>query len=161
MKKPTALQAGEFANLAAEAQAADNAGAPPPPIAPGLIAPGDELPDAPAPIGEADKIEMWAAVPRTFGSLLVMAMPELREVYSDQNCNAWGKAMLPVARKYGWDSEAGFPVELGLCFATFPFLAGTYMAMAKRKGQPRAPGNAAPAAQSTAAPPDVNMIPGP
>ena len=33
--------------------------------------------------------QKWSAIPRVLGSVLCMAMPELKPAYSDDNCNNW------------------------------------------------------------------------
>ncbi len=99
------------------------------PPAPNLDAPAAAAPDGPT---EAEKIAMWAAIPATFGSVLAMAMPELAEVYSPAACNVWGAAMLPVAKKHGWNDLESLP-ELSLCLVSLPFAIGTFAAVKKRR----------------------------
>src|SRR5712691_8951715 len=49
-----------------------------------------------------DEAKGWAGLPYVFGGILARGMPELREVYTETACLDWGRAMVPVARKYGW-----------------------------------------------------------
>lgn len=92
-------------------------------------APADE-PAAPP----VDPVELWASVPQTVGSVLAMALPELKQVYSREACRAWGEAMVPVAMKHGWEAKA-LPVEIPAIFATLGFIIPTTMAIKARKAQ--------------------------
>lgn len=94
---------------------------------------------APAAADEApavDPVELWASVPQTVGSVLAMALPELKDVYSKQACRAWGVAMVPVAMKHGWQATA-LPVEIPAIFATLGFVIPTAMAIKARRSQQR------------------------
>jgi hypothetical protein len=119
----------------------------------------DASPAAPAGPSEADKIAMWAAIPATFGSILALGMPELANVYSPAACEQWGKAMLPVAKKRGWDNLEDLP-EISLCLVSLPFAVATVMAVKRRKAAPGAPGEVKSATDPKAPPapsgPSVN-----
>lgn len=97
----------------------------------GTTAPADETP----PI---DPVELWASVPQTIGSVLVMALPELKGVYSREACRAWGEAMVPVAMKYGWEAKA-LPVEIPAIFATLALVLPTVIAVKARRAKAAEP----------------------
>lgn len=59
----------------------------------------------------------WGVIAYTVGSALGMLAPELRQVYTEDACLNWGRAMVPVADKYGWNGPANVP-EIGLLLAT-------------------------------------------
>lgn len=67
----------------------------------------------------------WAVIPLTVGKLVCMIAPELAEIYSDDSCQAWGEAMVPVADKYGWSGPSGLP-EMALLIASASFAVPTY-----------------------------------
>lgn len=95
----------------------------------------------------ADEVEKWAALPLMFGSLVSPIMPELRGVFSPENCKAWGAAMVPVARKYSINADSFVGVELSLAMATIPFVGATVIAIKSRRGTlaetlPKADGDA-------------------
>lgn len=118
---------------------------------------------------DAEQRAMWAMLPKTFGNILSMAMPELREVYSDAACDAWGAAMLPVAKKHGWNTDT-LSAEVTLLMASVPFALATVAAIARRRAAARggATARAAPGAPPShaagpgagtpidAAPPNIN-----
>jgi len=68
---------------------------------------------------EAAELEAksWGMIAYTVGGALSMLCPELRQVYSENACLDWGRAVVPVAEKYGWNGPGGVP-ELGLLIAT-------------------------------------------
>lgn len=70
----------------------------------------------------------WGAIPYMVGGVLAMAAPELRQVYTQQNCMDWGRAMVPVAGKYGWNDAGKLP-ELGLAIATLGFAIPSVLAI--------------------------------
>lgn len=111
-------QAQDFAALMARAAEGDPA-------------PGQEADAAPS----VDPGEQWAMIPAMIGSALAIALPELREVYSENACRAWGASMVPVAEKYGWDADGILCPEVGLLAASLPFIVGTVGAVNKRKAQ--------------------------
>lgn len=97
-------------------------------------APGDPGAAPAGPPMDADTREAleWAAVPATAGGILSMAMPELAEVYTEDACLNWGRAMVPVARKYGWHADSLLGVWGPLLFASYSLMAPTVMAVKKR-----------------------------
>ena len=115
---------------------------------------------APGP-SEADKLEaearQWSALPFLFGSIVSRALPELRDVYTDTACLAWGRLMVPVARKYGW-SLLGLEQEAALLVATWQFIGPTWDALKRKRAtqnakesKPDAPQAEAPAPKPEAA----------
>lgn len=94
---------------------------------------------------EQESIAMWAMLPKSVGSALVLALPELAEVYSDENCLAWGASMQNYSRIKGWDVKNA-PGAL-VAMASLPFVLGTAGALLKRlkaakaakASQPRSP----------------------
>ncbi len=83
-----------------------------------------------------DPGEAWAEVPAFFGSLLGLAMPELKEAYTPAACRQWGAAMNLVAEKYGWDAAATiarWAPEAALVGATIPLGMATYAAIKRRR----------------------------
>jgi hypothetical protein len=76
------------------------------------------------------KAESWAFIPAMFGKIVAMALPELKDVYSEDACFAWGEAMVPVAEKYGW-GDPSVSVEVTLLIATVPMAVPTALAIKK------------------------------
>lgn len=81
----------------------------------------------------ADPADTWAMLPAMVGSMLSMAMPELKAVYTPEACQAWGAAMVPVAEEYGWNAEDVLGPKMALAMATAPFVIGTAFAIKARK----------------------------
>jgi len=86
----------------------------------------------------------WAQIPKMFGSLLGMALPELQHVYTDANCAQWGGAMAQVADKYGWDAGetmAKWAPEIALVVATLPLAVPTFQVIkaARKKAEAEKP----------------------
>lgn len=92
---------------------------------------------APLPAAEAvpvtDPADTWAMLPAMVGSMLAIAMPELKAVYTPEACQAWGTAMVPVAAEYGWNAEDAIGPKMALTMATAPFVIGTAFAIKSRK----------------------------
>lgn len=71
---------------------------------------------------QADPINQaraWGALAYSVGGMLSIIAPELKTVYTEDACLAWGTAVVPVAEKYGWSGPSNVP-ELGLLMATVP-----------------------------------------
>lgn len=142
------MNAAELQGMAADAAAADKAQAAEPGAS---AAPGE----AAAPkLSAADE---WAQVPAVFGRILSRFYPELEPVYSEKACAEWGRAMVPVAEKYGWTASRFFAwlgPWIGLAMASESLATPTYQALAARVRAARA-AKAAPegAAASDGAPP--------
>lgn len=91
--------------------------------------------EAAQPSGVPDQVEMWALIPKQLGGILAMALPELRDVYTDAACMQWGAGMAAVAQKYEWDAAevlAKWAPEVALVTATIPLAVPTYFAVSKR-----------------------------
>lgn len=114
--------------------------------APAVTGPG---PDTGASLDQAAldraEAEAWATLPAMFGSILCMALPELREAYSAKNCAAWGEAFVPLAKKHGW-TFAKLGPELGVAAASMPMLLPTAVAIQRRRAGAVTPASAAAAA---------------
>lgn len=85
-----------------------------------------------------DPAEAWAAIPKMFGSLIQIAMPELAGVYTDQACYAWGGAFHEVAKKHNWDAVGTlnrWGPEIGLVFASVPLIVPTVQAIRARRAE--------------------------
>jgi hypothetical protein len=102
-----------------------------------------------------EEAKEWAGVPFVLGGLLSRALPELKEVYTEAACLDWGRATVPVARKYGW-SLGRFNAEIVWIGATWGMVAPAFDALKKRRaadakpkekqpGPATASGEAAPA----------------
>ena len=73
----------------------------------------------------------WGMLAFSIGGMLSILAPELKSVYTDEACLAWGHAVVPVAEKYGWDGPGKVP-ELGLLMASVPLALPTYLVIRKR-----------------------------
>lgn len=108
--------------------------------APAAAKPGDpnaqQQPGAQQPLTEEQQFEVearsWAEIPATFGSVVTMGVPELQEVYTDDNCMEWGRAMVPIARRYEWKAGSGM-AWLKLIGVTFALVRPTVHAIVKRR----------------------------
>lgn len=138
--------------------------------APGAaIPPAGDQPQQPAASPDENNVAFWAMIPATIGRVLCMALPELRPVYSEENCKAWGATANAVAEKRGWNAVAAAP-EAALLLASLPFVLATGGAIiarqraAKERARVEQPAGtvkledpaASPAAASASAMPRVN-----
>ena len=85
-----------------------------------------------------DPAATWATIPKLFGSLLQIAMPELAGVYTDEACHAWGGAFHEVAKKHNWDAVGTmtrWAPEIGLVFASVPLVLPTVQAIRARRAE--------------------------
>lgn len=102
----------------------------------------------PEPEPVIDPAQAWGQVAMMVGGILSMALPELKTVYSEPACMAWGGGMAAVAEKYGWEADetiAKFAPECALALASFPLIVGTVQAIKSRQEASKAkPLNAAP-----------------
>jgi hypothetical protein len=60
-------------------------------------------------------------IPYSIGGTLAILAPELRQVYTQEACYAWGEAAAAVSKKYGWDGPSDLP-ELALATASIGFI---------------------------------------
>jgi hypothetical protein len=79
-----------------------------------------------------DEAREWASVPYVLGGLLARALPELKAVYTESACLDWGRATVPVARKYNW-SLGRWTAEFSWLGATWGLLAPAFDAIKKRR----------------------------
>lgn len=73
----------------------------------------------------------WAVIPFTVGGMLSMVAPELRQVYSQERCLAWGTYAHATAKKYGWNGPSNLP-ELGLLAITISMIVPSVPVMAEK-----------------------------
>jgi hypothetical protein len=85
---------------------------------------GDALHGGEVPLDSEAK--EWAMVAYTIGQALGVFAPRLKQIYSEQACEAWGHAVVPVARKYDIQGVSRFP-EISLILATAAFAVPTYL----------------------------------
>jgi hypothetical protein len=122
------MDSAALEGLAAETKAAD---AEPIPPAESATATGAALA---APAGPADLAREWAELPAAVGAGLSLLAPELSQVYTDAACLKWGKAMVPIAARYGWTPGKWWP-WLELIVATGALLGPTVMVFRARIAQ--------------------------
>jgi len=80
----------------------------------------------------------WAQIPRMFGGLLAMAIPEVIHVYTEDACMNWGGAMAQVSDKYGWDAAdtmAKWGPEIALGMASLPLVVPTFQLIQKKRAE--------------------------
>lgn len=137
------------------AEAAKDFAAAPDPAAPGASPPPQPEPD----LDEAEARE-WSQCPAVFAMIVTRMLPELRDTYTPENNLKWGRAVVPVARRYGWTAAKFFAwlgPWVGLALATHEFAAPTYDAIRaklaeKRKARAEAAAQDAAPAAAPAAP---------
>ena len=69
--------------------------------------------------------KQWGMLMFTVGGFAQMIAPELRPVYSEERCFAWGQQANAVAEKYGWNGPSAMP-EIALIASTAGFAVPTY-----------------------------------
>jgi hypothetical protein len=113
-----------------------------------------------------DPAKTWAQIPFMLGGMLAMAMPELKQVYTEAACMTWGQGMAAVSDKYGWDAGetiSRWAPEFMLVAASMPLLVPTVRAVkaraeaAKARAPEKAP-EAVAGAQGAAAEPVNPMM---
>lgn len=88
--------------------------------------------------GQGDQVQLtdaqkWAAIPAVLGSVLCIALPELKEAYKPANCEAWGEAMAPLAEKHGWSPDSAVGPELGVAVASLPMVIPSVLVVLQRR----------------------------
>lgn len=83
-----------------------------------------------------DQAREWGVIAYTIGSALGMLAPELRQVYTESACLTWGRSVVPVAEKYGWNGPANVP-EIGLAISTAGLAVPTFLLIRKRLAELR------------------------
>lgn len=81
--------------------------------------------------GLEDNARQWGAIVFMIGNAAAMIAPELRQVYTEDACMNWGRAMNPVAEKYGWNGANSIP-EIGLLIATAGLVVPSVFAIRAR-----------------------------
>lgn len=89
--------------------------------------------NAAPPVPLVTPAQQWAQVPKMFGSVVSMALPELEKVYTDSACLEWGEAMAAVSEKYGWKAPTENAPEIMLVVASLPLVIPTYQAIAAKR----------------------------
>lgn len=88
--------------------------------------------EAAAAVEAADSLEaaarQWGSIVYMIGGALSMVAPDLRRVYTEDACFAWGRAAAPVAEKYGWNGSSALP-EIGLAIATLGLAVPSWFAI--------------------------------
>ena len=67
----------------------------------------------------------WGMMMFTIGGFACMIAPELKQMYAEERCFAWGQQANAVAEKYGWNGPSAMP-ELALIASTAGFAVPTY-----------------------------------
>ena len=87
---------------------------------------------AQAKASEADMAaKQWGMLMFTVGGFCQMIAPELRQVYTEERCFAWGQQANAVAEKYGWNGPSAMP-ELALLASTAGFVVPTFFLMREK-----------------------------
>lgn len=81
--------------------------------------------------------QQWGILMFTIGGFACMIAPELKPVYSEDRCFAWGMQANLVAEKYGWNGPSAMP-ELALIASTAGFAVPTFMVIRQRLEQAKA-----------------------
>lgn len=98
-----------------------------------------------------DGAREWGMIVYVVGNGLSMIAPELRQVYTEDACMTWGRSMMPVAEKYGWNNPTSIP-ELGLIVASATLAVPSFLAVRERVRQVKAEARATQARQARAEP---------
>jgi hypothetical protein len=76
----------------------------------------------------------WAMLAKGIGGALSVALPEVKEAYSDAACMQWGEAMEALSQKYGWgDGVSRFGPEIAVTFASLGLVLPVVQAVKARK----------------------------
>lgn len=84
-----------------------------------------------------EKARQWGVLAYMIGGGLAMAAPELRQVYTEAACLDWGRSVVPVAEKYGWDGGPSKLPELGLMLSTAMLAIPTVYVLRARLAEAR------------------------
>lgn len=79
----------------------------------------------------------WGMVMFTIGGFAQMLAPELKPVYTEDRCHAWGQQAQAVAEKYGWTGPSAMP-ELALIASTAGFAVPTFLLIRQKVEQAKA-----------------------
>lgn len=75
--------------------------------------------------------KQWGMMMYTVGGFACMIAPELKQVYSEERCFAWGQQANVVAEKYGWNGPSSMP-ELALIASTAGFAVPTFFILREK-----------------------------
>jgi ribulose 1,5-bisphosphate carboxylase large subunit-like protein len=95
----------------------------------------------PEPEPVIDPAHAWGQLAMMAGGILGMALPELRAVYTEDACLAWGGGMAAVSDKYGWDAgdtAAKWAPECMLLMTSLPLIVPTVQAIKQRQAASKA-----------------------
>lgn len=81
--------------------------------------------------------KQWGMMMYTIGGFACMIAPELRQVYAEDRCFAWGQQANAVAEKYGWNGPSAMP-ELALIASTAGFFVPTWLIIRQKVEQAKA-----------------------
>ena len=81
--------------------------------------------------------KQWGMLMFTIGRFACMIAPELRQVYAEERCFAWGQQANNVAEKYGWNGPSAMP-ELALIASTAGFFVPTWIVIKQKLEQAKA-----------------------
>lgn len=70
--------------------------------------------------------QAWGQLPFFIGSALGMFVPAVQAIYTEEKCLNWGRSMVPVANKYGWNVTSNVP-EVGLALSTLAMVFPTVL----------------------------------
>lgn len=92
------------------------------------------VPDAVADVAPVkDPAASWAELPAMVGSLLAIALPEVKAFYTPEACQEWGEKMVPIAAEQGWDFDTVMGPKMALAVASVPFVVGPIVIIKARK----------------------------
>lgn len=80
--------------------------------------------------------KQWGMLMFTVGGFACMIAPELRPIYAEDRCFAWGQQANAVAEKYGWNGPTAMP-ELALIASTLGFAVPSWIIIRQRMEQAR------------------------
>jgi len=75
--------------------------------------------------------KQWGMLMFTIGGFACMIAPELRQVYAEERCFAWGQQANAVAEKYGWNGPSAMP-EIALIASTAGFFVPTWLVVRQK-----------------------------
>lgn len=81
--------------------------------------------------------KQWGMLMYTIGGFACMIAPELKPVYAEDRCFAWGQQANNVAEKYGWNGPSAMP-ELALIASTAGFFVPTWIVIKQKLEQAKA-----------------------
>lgn len=104
---------------------------------------------AQAELAAEDEAREWGMIAYMIGGGLALLAPELKQIYSEDRCLQWGRSVVPVSQKYGWNGPGSIP-ELGLALSTMTLAVPTYLVVRTKLAELK---EAKTKAEAAAAPP--------